>query len=131
MRLVIVCAALAASITLASAQGLTPEMLARRDYQTKVDPITERVFLGAIAERCSHRPLAWFALLLRKSHAEYDEYTAEFRRTHPAIEIGNQSQGAIPAAMLLGQRLVEMKRELTCAQIATPAALSAIDGHIY
>jgi hypothetical protein len=124
----LLCVALFA--TPAAAQGLTGEQLVRRDYQSRIDAVTERIFVGAVAERCGRRPMAWFALVLRTSYADYERATAEFGQRHAGIDFGRQPEGAAGAAMLLGQRLVERVGDAVCGSIAPPDTLAEIDRYI-
>lgn len=112
-------------------QGLTAEQLALRDHQGRLDAITERLFTGAVAERCQRRPLEWLALLLRKSQADYQREEAAFRARHPDIGPRPDVGSAGFAALFLGQRLVERMGDAPCGTIAAPAVLGEIDRHLY
>jgi len=117
--------------TPASSQGLTAEQLALRDHQGRLDAVTERLFTGAVAERCQRRPLAWLALLLRKSRADYQREEAAFRERHPDIGPRPDTSSAGFAALFLGQRLVERMGDAPCGTIASPVVLDEIDRHLY
>ncbi len=123
--------ALAVFATPAGAQGLTAEQLVLRDHQGRIDAVTDRIFVGAVAERCQRRPLAWLALLLRKSHADYERQETAFRERHPEIGPRADNSSAGYAALFLGQRLVERMGEAPCGTIASAAILDEIDRHLY
>lgn len=122
--------ALAAFGAPAAAQGLTAEQLALRDHQGRIDAVTERIFAGAVAERCQRRLLAWLALLLRKSQADYKREEAAFREQHPDIGLRPDNGSAGYTALFLGQRLAERMGDAPCGVVASPAVLDEIDRHI-